>query len=94
MRRLSRSLLAAALIAAVSLPGCGKEDETKALVARVLGSTTASVKPEPAIIKWTKMPEITVDELGVYMGGRRADPSNKKDQQTKKLQKLLKVRLH
>jgi len=85
-------LLAAILIATMSLIGCGKEkaeDETKALIARVLGSTTASVKPEPTFIKWTKMPEITVDDLGVYIGGRRADPSSKKDQRTKRLAKLV-----
>ncbi len=75
-------------IAALSLTGCSKDEESK-LIAKVLGSTTATAKPEPTFVKWTEMPEITVDNLGVYIGGRRADPSDKKDKKSKKLDKLV-----
>lgn len=73
-RRLSSSaaIVAGALVLAA---GC---EERPSLIERVTSEPSASAAPAPPQpLAWTTMPEMFVDELGVYIGSRRADPSNK-----------------
>lgn len=69
-------------VAILALGACnGAGDDRKSKVDELMSAAQVpSAKPPPAprpTTEWKEMPEVTVDNLGAYIGGERADLSHK-----------------
>lgn len=88
---MSRKLLSVALVVVAACSACEKKEAEKELIDKVMSAKGVSSAPPPAptATAFKTMPELTIDELGAYFGGRRADKLTKKEGQ-KKLDEIIK----
>jgi biopolymer transport protein ExbD len=89
---MSRMLGWVALAALVAGSACEKSKGEQELIDKVMSAKgiTSGPPPEATVTAFKKMPELTIDELGAYFGGKRADKLTKKEGR-KKLDEIIKL---
>lgn len=89
---MSRKLTWVALAALAVCSACDKEEGEKELIEKVMSAKGISSAPPPAptTTAFKTMPELLVDELGAYFGGKRADNLTKTEGQ-KKLREIIEL---
>lgn len=82
-----RAKLCVAVLAVAALGGCEGDKGEQELIDKVMSAQQPTSTPAPTTTFKT-MPELTVDPLGAYLGGKRADKLQKKEGQ-KKLDEII-----
>jgi hypothetical protein len=78
MKRLPMNgLLCGAAVLAVAACDGKKTSKVDELMSAATAESTATAPHEPEKKKWDTMPELTVDDLGSYLGGERANVTEK-----------------